>query len=364
MEKNSSTIGEYVYDGNGRRLLVTENGATTTFIYLRWSVLYEETSAGTASYVYGPTGQLLAKRTTVDGESETFYYHIDHLGSSRLVTDTNKIIVTAVTYHPFGEISVKEGSEDYLFTGRELDSTELYYFGARYYDPDIGRFITRDSWTYLPNDSRSTGKVVAQWLDNDSQVFNRYSYCRNNPLGYIDPSGHGWLAAIATGLLLLATLVICIVIPPAGVFLTVWAYACLTILFYEHIYAVWRAMSCSVNIKYSTKDHVTGVDWFDLDANQIGGWYEIYDPDSGEMLGYNVWSTEQNAWVFVPKDQWTPPPPPLPGEPTEPVTYEGIKDELNSQDDGSSSSASGSSSQGASSPTQRGAMAGRRAYAV
>jgi len=100
---------------------------------------------GTACYIYGPAG-LLVKRTIIDSESTTFYYHSDLLGSTRLVTDSNKNIVSAVTYHPFGEPSLKEGSEHYLFTGKEKNETGLYYYGARHYDPDLGRFLTRDPY--------------------------------------------------------------------------------------------------------------------------------------------------------------------------------------------------------------------------
>jgi uncharacterized protein RhaS with RHS repeats len=125
IEENSSVIGEYVYDGDDRRIQTIENNETTTYIYTGWSVLYEENSTGTACYIYGPFG-LLAKRTTVNQESNTYFYHTDHLGSTRLVTDDSKNIVSAVTYHPFGEIDVKEGSEDFLFTGKEMDSTGLY----------------------------------------------------------------------------------------------------------------------------------------------------------------------------------------------------------------------------------------------
>ena len=126
-----------------------------------------------ATYIYGPIGKL-AKRTTINGETNTFYYHNDHLGSTRLATDNNKNIVTAVTYHPFGESYSVEGEEDYLFTGKEKDSTGLYYYGARHYDPDLGRFLTRDPYI---------GKLV------NPQSLNQYTYCYNNPLLFVDPDG-------------------------------------------------------------------------------------------------------------------------------------------------------------------------------
>jgi RHS repeat-associated protein len=64
---------------------------------------------------------------------------------------------------------------DKLFTGQRLDSgTGLYYNGARYYDPSLGRFISPD--------------MVVPTFENP-QSFNRYSYVKNNPLKYIDPTG-------------------------------------------------------------------------------------------------------------------------------------------------------------------------------
>ena len=67
-------------------------------------------------------------------------------------------------------------SVNYLFTGQEFDrEAGLYYYNARYYDPEIGRFIQPD--TIIP-------------YVFDSQSFNRYAYCRNNPVMCVDPSGH------------------------------------------------------------------------------------------------------------------------------------------------------------------------------
>jgi RHS repeat-associated protein len=173
-EKDSTVLGEYHYDGDSRRIQVTENDVTTTYIYGGSSVLYEENSVGTASYIYGPKG-LMAKKTTIQSESQVYYYHSDHLGSTRLVTDESGNIVTAATYHPFGELSVEEGSEEpFLFCGKEKDASDLYYFGARYYDSSLGRFITRDS---------RKGRI------SDPQSLNRYSYCFNNPLRFKDDFG-------------------------------------------------------------------------------------------------------------------------------------------------------------------------------
>jgi RHS repeat-associated protein len=172
VEKNSTTEGEYAYDGSSKRLQATENNVTTTYIYSGLSILYEETTTGTACYIYGPMGRI-AKKTTINNESHTFYYHTDHLGSTRLVTDESKNIITTVAYHPFGGV-YRESSEHHLYTGKQKDATGLYYYGARYYDPETGRFITRDPLR---------GDIISP------QSLNRYTYCQNNPLKYTDPWG-------------------------------------------------------------------------------------------------------------------------------------------------------------------------------
>jgi RHS repeat-associated protein len=166
VEENSATVEEYVYDGDGKRIQVTDSSKTTIYIYSGLNVLYEETMNSAATYIYGPVGRI-AKRITINQETNTYYYHTDHIGSTRLATDDNKNIVAHTVYHPFGEPYSTEGSQDYSFTGKKQDATGLYYVSARYYDPELGRFLTRDL----------------------KKGINQYSYCYNNPLKYIDPDG-------------------------------------------------------------------------------------------------------------------------------------------------------------------------------
>ena len=80
-------------------------------------------------------------------------------------------------YLPFGDCLESQGTlgTDKEFTGQRLDATELYYYNARYYDPQIGRFISADT----------------EGIDyNNPQTLNRYTYCLNNPLKYTDPTGN------------------------------------------------------------------------------------------------------------------------------------------------------------------------------
>ncbi len=118
------------------------------------------------------------------------YYHSDHLGSSSVMTDEAGNRCQHYGYSPFGrEVHLEDSTSLPLsaftltgfnvsnrFTGQILDEeTELYYYGARYYDPFLARFVQADS--IIPN-------------PGSSQALNRYSYCYNNPLKFTDPSGH------------------------------------------------------------------------------------------------------------------------------------------------------------------------------
>lgn len=119
----------------------------------------------------------------------TFYYHADHLGSSSVITDISGYTVQEIYYYPYGQTRLNNHNPmlvdvSHKFTGQEEDiETGLYYYGARYYDPAIGRFITADS--IVPNFA-------------DPQSLNRYSYTLNNPIIYTDPNGNfPWFAVLA-----------------------------------------------------------------------------------------------------------------------------------------------------------------------
>ena len=107
-----------------------------------------------------------------------FYYHNDHLGNPAAITNENGEVVWKADYEPFGEVFNEEEIEignKFGYNTKELDkNTNLLYYGARFYDSDIGRFTTADT--------------VKGSLGNP-QSLNRYSYVLNNPLKYVDPDG-------------------------------------------------------------------------------------------------------------------------------------------------------------------------------
>ena len=156
------------------------------------------------------------------------------------MTDERSSTVWSATYYPFGEMTAGSNNT-HGFTGKEFDSEMgLNYFCQRYYDPKIGRFMTLDTWSNLPDDERLLSyekymswdnymskyspqepiniedyrtklkkqRLVYNNLQNAvislysgvnipmhryiayNHQLNCYLYCRNNPLKYIDPTGN------------------------------------------------------------------------------------------------------------------------------------------------------------------------------
>lgn len=109
-------------------------------------------------------------------QRKLYFFHNDHLGSTTMVTNEQGQIVARAEYAPYGATVTQTGATQptHRFTGQRLDtSTSLYFFNARYYDPQLGRFLSVDP--------------KAAWAD--PQSLNAYSYARNNPTNIVDPSG-------------------------------------------------------------------------------------------------------------------------------------------------------------------------------
>jgi RHS repeat-associated protein len=111
----------------------------------------------------------------------TLYYVLKaHLGSASVLMDINGNTSTGANtrYYPFGEARFSTGPmlTDKLFTSqREITGLGIYHYGARFYSPKLGRFISPD--TIIPDPT-------------NPQSWNRFSYTINNPIRYNDPDGH------------------------------------------------------------------------------------------------------------------------------------------------------------------------------
>lgn len=113
------------------------------------------------------------------------YYHLDALGSVRVITDQSGGVLARRDYQPFGEDASLLTGDPRRFTGKERDpETGLDYFEARYYRASPGRFTVVDA--------------VGGHLE-DPQSLNAYAYARNNPLRYTDSSGLDFYLSCAQG---------------------------------------------------------------------------------------------------------------------------------------------------------------------
>jgi len=125
-----------------------------------------------------------------------YYNSNDHLTSASVITDAAGLMVQKLDYMPFGSERVNEKvggfQTRFTFTDQEKDAESgLMYYGARYYDPVIGRFTSVD-----PVVVDTTRREFAQALLNP-QLLNEYSYVGNNPLKYVDPNGEGAVLFLA-----------------------------------------------------------------------------------------------------------------------------------------------------------------------
>ncbi|NLD39511.1 MAG: RHS repeat-associated core domain-containing protein [Desulfatiglans sp.] len=169
------------YDGNGARAKKVAGGITTYYV----SSDYEIKNGVATKYVFAGNMRVASIEGTNIDNSKIF--HKEHLGSSTAVTDNTGADIETTEYMPFGVQRSHSGANasDYKYTDQELDNESgLYNYDARMYDPVIGRFI-------------STDVLVQDWYD--PQALNRLSYCRNNPLKYIDPSGHEFINEVIEG---------------------------------------------------------------------------------------------------------------------------------------------------------------------
>jgi RHS repeat-associated protein len=175
------------FDGDGRADYVVYRPSTG-----QWFV--KPSGGGIAwSVQFGASGDLAVQPVVAPGVPAhptvyVDYYHLDALGSVRVVTGELGTVLARHDFLPFGEEWTGAPLlERRLFTGHERDAeTGLDYFGARYYRSDIGRFTT-------PDPGHVNGDV------NDPLSWNAYAYARNNPLRFVDPEGLAYRVVVDGG---------------------------------------------------------------------------------------------------------------------------------------------------------------------
>ena len=181
VSSNGTVVSTYEYSPDGLRQVKRGSKGTIHYVFEGTEPIFEKRikDEKIKSYIYA-LGKHLARVDGIIGDkgAKVYYYHTDQVGTVRAITDQNGTTVFNADYFAFGTKFVSNGDfdETHGFTGKEYDSdTELYYYNARWYDPDLGRFISEDP-AADPNNP------------------NLYSYCGNNGITRTDPTGmiFGW----------------------------------------------------------------------------------------------------------------------------------------------------------------------------
>jgi RHS repeat-associated protein len=176
----------YTYDARGERIRRASGGTTTNYLVDPVSltgysqVLADYTIAGGETrYTFG-----LERVSRDDGVPQ--YFHADASRNVRLLTDSTGTVTDRYDYQAFGQLRRASGASPnlYGFAGEHFDpEADLTYLRARYYDPVLGRFVSRDPFAGMPDEPMS---------------LHRYLYAYANPLLFTDPSGEA--VVTATGL--------------------------------------------------------------------------------------------------------------------------------------------------------------------
>jgi RHS repeat-associated protein len=167
------TSAAYRYDADGRRIEKGVNGAITRYLYDDDDIIleYDGTNTLAAKYSHGiEVDQPLVQ----ERGGQSFFYHVDHLGSVRKLTNAAGAITNTYDTEAFGrfETRLEAVANPYTFTAREFDpESGLHFYRARYYDPFAGRFLGADP------------------IGFNSRDLNLYRYVYNDPINFVDPFG-------------------------------------------------------------------------------------------------------------------------------------------------------------------------------
>jgi RHS repeat-associated protein len=173
-----TTTVNYAYDYQNRLVSRTQNSALSTFLYGSGNQVLEETLNGSRLALYGWGADGLASRSDANGQ--TLFYLKDALGSVMAIVDERGAVVQSYEFSAYGEsLSGKDAVNAFRFVGGAGgytdDATGLVQFWNRWYDPQVGKWVSEDP-------IRQAGGV------------NLYGYVGNRPALYYDSTG---LLAIA-----------------------------------------------------------------------------------------------------------------------------------------------------------------------
>ncbi len=186
---------DYVYDDSGQRVIKRGKGGETVYVNQFFTI--RNNQIGTKQIIVG--GSLIAEKMAMHDpavvEKQQYYFHPDQIGSGNYVTDTGGKIFEHLEYFPSGETWVQEASDThnipYQFGGKQYDAESgFYYFGARYYNPRTGIFVSTDPALSRKLQDLPEDPAKPSGLDTFAPSFlNLYNYADDEPLTKVDPDG-------------------------------------------------------------------------------------------------------------------------------------------------------------------------------
>ncbi|MBR6558793.1 MAG: RHS repeat-associated core domain-containing protein [Clostridia bacterium] len=174
----------YTYNVEDVRIRNVHGGITETYAYdtnCRLSRLLVRTKGSTITkYVYGIG--------LIGEESSNSFrtYHFDYRGSTVAITNASGTVTDTFAYDTYGKLTDRTGTTDaiFMYNGRDgvvSDTNGLVYMRARYYSPELCRFVNAD--------------IISGYISN-AVTLNRYAYANGNPVTNIDPYGLGILLTL------------------------------------------------------------------------------------------------------------------------------------------------------------------------
>jgi len=186
------TRGRYLYSPAGERTQKQDaaNGGTTFYVN---QYLVIDKNKNVTKHIYAGATRVASKTESIQTATVRSFYHPDHLGSSSYISDASQNLVQHERYFPSGErwadpqleeIASGINPRDWLFSGKELDrDTGLYYFGARYLDPQLSSWMSPDPILESYMKGTPNGGVL------QPKNLGLYTYGWNNPIRLSDPTG-------------------------------------------------------------------------------------------------------------------------------------------------------------------------------
>ncbi len=173
IEQPSGETFTYQYDALGRRIGKVVEGVSTTYVYDGDAIVLEyEDGVEVARYSHGLG---IDEPLAMERGGEELFFHRNHQGSTMLLTGSGGGIQAEYEYDSYGRPTALPQANlgnPFTYTGREYDpESGLYYYRARYYDAERGRFLTEDPIGFAAGE------------------LNLYRYVENNPANLTDPSG-------------------------------------------------------------------------------------------------------------------------------------------------------------------------------